>query len=46
MNYKTYEKDKNIYFRYMPIKKRNIKVTNKIKLKDSPFEKLASINFK
>ncbi len=46
MNYKTYEKDKEIYFRYMPIKKRNIKVTNKIKLKDSPFEKLASINFK
>ena len=40
MNYKTYEKDKEIYFRYMPIKKRNIKVTNKIKLKDSPLRNL------
>jgi len=44
MNYKTYEKDNNIYFKYNPIKK--IKKTyKKIDPSNSPFKILKNLNF-
>ncbi len=46
MNYKTFEKDKDIYFKYMPTNKSfksNKKNTNFI---DSPFSKLVKLNLK
>ena len=46
MNYKTYEKDKEVYFKYMPIKKSFIKNKKNIKLNDSPFGKLVHLNIK
>ncbi len=46
MNYKTYEKDKDLFFRYVPIK-RNFRKSNKINnLSDSPFSKLVELNIK
>ena len=44
MNYKTYEKEKEIYFKYSPIKeiKKNYK---KIDSSNSPFKILKNINF-
>ena len=49
MNYKTYLKNNDIYFKYMPYKQ-NIKKTNNYKkdknYADSPFEKLVQLNIK
>ena len=49
MNYQTFTKDNNLYFRYLPnkkikkqfISKRNDKINN-----DNPFRVLSRINFK
>ena len=45
MNYKTYEKDKEIYFKYIPVKK-FIKKQNKKDLSDNPFGILSQLNLK
>ncbi len=45
MNYKTYEKDKEIYFKYIPVKK-FIKKQNKRDLSDNPFGILSQLNLK
>jgi len=44
MNYKTYEKDNEIYFKYNPTKKIN-KVFKKIDSSNSPFKILKGLNF-
>ena len=44
MNYKSYEKNNEMYFKYVP-KKNNFKNKNK-SLKDNPFNILNQINFK
>ncbi len=46
MNYKIYEKDKQVYFKYMPIKKSFIKNKKNRNLNDSPFGKLVNLNIK
>jgi ATP-dependent RNA helicase SUPV3L1/SUV3 len=45
MNYKTYKKDDEIFFKYSPFKK---ETSNKPKniVNDNPFEKLKEISFK
>ena len=46
MNYKTFEKDKDVYFRFIPAK-RGFKPSKKnIKVSDSPFSKLVQLNIK
>ena len=42
MNYKIFEKDNDIYFRYIPIKK----IFKKVISNNSPFKVLKNINFK
>ena len=44
MNYKTIEKDKDIYFSYSP-KKQNKKTFKKINPSNSPFKVLKNLNF-
>jgi len=44
MDYKTYMKDKEIYFKYSPSKKRKNTFKN-IKNVNSPFKVLKNINF-
>ncbi len=46
MNYKTFEKDKEIFFKYMPLKNNYRKNKTNIKISDSPFSKLAQLNIK
>ncbi len=46
MNYKTYEKDKEVFFKYIPIRKGFKKNKNKIDFTDSPFKKLVQLNIK
>ena len=46
MNYKIYEKDKEIYFKFMPNKKFNKKIKTNSGIKDSPFSKLVQLNIK
>ena len=46
MNYKTFEKDKEIFFKYMPLKNNYRKKKTNIKISDSPFSKLAQLNIK
>ena len=48
MNYKTFEKEKDVYFRYFPVKNKE-KVSsniNKKEIKNNPFEILKNISFK
>mgnify|MGYP001375245903 FL=1 len=45
MNYKTYEKDKEIYFKYSPYKNKFKKLIEKNQLNDNPFKVLKNINF-
>ena len=45
MNYKTYEKDNNVYFKYIPLKKIIKKDMNK-NIKDNPFNVLSQLNLK
>jgi ATP-dependent RNA helicase SUPV3L1/SUV3 len=44
MNYKTFERDKNIYFRYSPKKQIN-KIFKKTTSSNSPFKVLKNLNF-
>ena len=44
MNYKTYEKDNDLYFKYNP-KKKIKKNFKKIDTSNSPFKVLKNINF-
>ncbi len=46
MNYKTFEKDNEMYFKYSPKKQKINKFTKKNNLIDSPFNVLKKINFK
>ena len=46
MNYKIYEKDNEVYFRYTPAKENFNKNKTKINFKDSPFTKLSELNLK
>ncbi len=45
MNYKTYEKNNEIYFQYNPRKKKVKRVFKKINTGDNPFKILKNINF-
>ena len=46
MNYKTYEKENNLHFKYIPNKKMIRKKQNKKDFKDNPFGILSQLNFK
>tara|TARA_B100001123_G_scaffold33482_1_gene34875 strand:+ start:99 stop:2579 length:2481 start_codon:yes stop_codon:yes gene_type:complete len=46
MNYKTYEKEKHIFFKYTPIRKNFKKNKKNINFTDSPFKKLVQLNIK
>ena len=46
MNYKTYEKENNLHFKYIPNKKMNRKKQNKKDFKDNPFGVLSQLNLK
>ena len=43
---KTFEKDKVIFFKYVPLKKKFKKNKDDIKYSDSPFRKLVQLNLK
>ena len=45
LQYKSYEKDNEIYFQYNPTKEKIKKVIKKTNIKDSPFKVLKNINF-
>ena len=45
MNYKTYEKDNNLYFRYIPLRKIITKDSKK-NINDNPFNVLSQLNLK
>ena len=46
MNYYSYEKDKETYFKYSPMKNNTKKITSKVINKENPFNVLKNINFK
>jgi len=46
MNYKTYKKNNDLYFKYFPNKQRIKKFIKKNNVKDNPFKILKNINFK
>ncbi len=46
MNYKTYEKNNDLYFKYIPKKQKIKKFVKKETVKDNPFKVLKNINFK
>ena len=46
MNYYTYMKNQETYFKYSPIKKTKKQFTSKILKKENPFSVLKNINFK
>ncbi len=46
MNYKSYQKDDKLYFKYLPKKEKQFKAIKKIINKDNPFNILKKINFK
>ena len=46
MNYKTYEKNNDIYFKYKNYKKIDKFNKSNNKLSDSPFKKLVQLNLK
>ena len=45
MNYKAFEKDNDLYFKYIPNKNKFKKFIRNDKLKDNPFKILKNINF-
>ncbi len=45
MNYKTFEKNNELYFKYLPNKNRIKKFSKKNQLNDNPFKILKNINF-
>tara|TARA_B100000674_G_scaffold496767_1_gene528065 strand:+ start:726 stop:3206 length:2481 start_codon:yes stop_codon:yes gene_type:complete len=46
MDYKIFEKNDDIFFKYAPLRKKLKKNKNKINLNDNPFIKLAELNLK
>ena len=44
MNYKTFEKEKDLYFKYFPSKKAFKKKNVKKEIKDNPFQVLRQLN--
>ena len=46
MNYKTYKKNDDLYFKYSPKKHKIKKFIEKKTIKDNPFKVLKNINFK
>ncbi len=46
MDYKIFEKNDDIFFKYAPLRKSYKKNRNKINLNDNPFNKLAELNLK
>ena len=46
MNYKTYKKNNDLYFKYTPKKQKIKKFIEKKAIKDNPFKVLKNINFK
>ena len=46
MNYKTSQKDNEVFFKYTPMKKSFKKNKNKVSFDDSPFSKLVELNIK
>ena len=44
MNYKTFEKEKDLYFKYLPSKKVFKKNNEKKEIKDNPFQVLKQLN--
>ena len=46
MNYKTYQKEKEFYFKYLPIKNKTFKNNKQTLNNNSPFNILKKINFK
>ena len=46
MNYKIYEKNKDVLFKYLPVKKSSRKNKNISNFADSPFSKLTQLNIK
>ena len=45
MNYKTFEKDNNLHFKYIPLRKIT-KKENKKNINDNPFNVLSQLNLK
>ena len=45
MDYKTYEKNKELYFKYFPNKNKSKKFSKNDQLNDNPFKVLKNINF-
>ena len=45
MNYKTFEKNEDTFFKYLPKKVKNVSIPTK-KNRDNPFDILKQINFK
>ena len=45
MNYKTFEKNNNLHFKYIPLRKITKKENNKI-INDNPFNVLSQLNLK
>ncbi len=45
MNYRCFEKDKSTYFKYVPKRKVNRKISTKFELKDNPFNVLKEMSF-
>ena len=46
MNYKSYEKDKKLYFKYFPKKNKTLNENKQFTNKNNPFNVLKEINFK
>ena len=46
MDYKIFEENDDIFFKYAPLRKSYKKNRNKINLNDNPFNKLAELNLK
>ena len=46
MNYKSYEKDKKLYFKYFPKKNKTLNENKQFTNKNNPFNILKEINFK
>ena len=46
MNYKTFEKEKDLYFKYLPNRKKLNRENKKKDLTDNPFGVLSQLNLK
>ena len=46
MNYRVFDRNNEVYFKYFPLKKNNKKLKTKSKFEDSPFSKLVQLNLK